>query len=217
MKKDYLLAIKPLAKATMQIILVMVGCILIWGNKTIFLWVNQHITPEYGIFAEAFSFLGESVPMGTIVFCAFLLSIRRGLAASFSWLLGSCLSWLFKLWLAKDALRPQKFFRNQGFEINTVPDVEVHHYHSFPSGHTLTVFTILFLIPYLLPKMKPVWKWLIGFLALGCGLSRMVLAQHWPIDVLAGIIMGSLAGFISCFLFSSFKGPEWMENSYLNN
>lgn len=190
---------------------------LIWalGNEPLFLSINQQITPKFGIPARFFSALGESIPMGILVLSSLFISIRKGVAMAFSWLVGSLFSWTFKLWLAREALRPQKFFLNLKMEINTVPGVKMHHYHSFPSGHTITAFTILFMLPFLFPGWKKGWKVFCWTLAVSCGISRIVLGQHWPVDVLAGSFFGSLAGWISASLFSTWSGPTWFSNALL--
>lgn len=187
---------------------------LVWtiGNTHLFLIVNREVTPVFGQTFRWFSALGESIPMGFLVVFYLFKSFRFGLTLAFSWLLGSCFSWTFKYGLAKNHLRPEKFFLNLNQAIETVPGVKVHHYHSFPSGHTLTVFTLAFVIPYFLNRISGFTAFLLWFLAFGCGISRIVLAQHWPVDVLAGMSMGILAGLISVWisvLIPDFKWANW--------
>lgn len=71
---------------------------------------------------------------------------------------------------------------------------------SFPSGHTLhaTVFTLIALawFPLLAPLVLP-------FAAL-VAMSRVVLGLHYPSDVLAAIVIGSLLGSASLWLANFF-------------
>lgn len=79
--------------------------------------------------------------------------------------------------------------------IHTVKGVTVHSNNSFPSGHTTTAFSLFLLGCLLLPYT---YFWLIGFTAaLLAGYSRIYLAQHFPLDVGAGIICAYITVFLS--------------------
>ncbi|MGG4488618.1 phosphatase PAP2 family protein [Metabacillus idriensis] len=67
--------------------------------------------------------------------------------------------------------------------------------HSFPSGHTTAVFSVIIPFLFILPQAA------ILLLPLGViiGVSRMYLGLHYPSDVLAGCLLGTTAG-ITCFL-----------------
>ncbi len=64
-------------------------------------------------------------------------------------------------------------------------------FHSFPSGHSADAFTGAVLLCLLLPR-----PWMRGY-ALGyaalIGFTRVLLAKHWPSDVLAGAAIGTAA------------------------
>ncbi len=79
--------------------------------------------------------------------------------------------------------------------IHHVPFVEPLHFSSFPSGHTMTAFCIYLSFCLLLKKS---W-WLYAGLAyaLIVGYSRIYLAQHFPLDVGAGIVGGIISTWLS--------------------
>lgn len=65
--------------------------------------------------------------------------------------------------------------------------------HSFPSGHTTAIFSIV--IPFAL--YDPIFAVMFVPLALLVGISRMYLGLHYPSDVAVGMLLGSSTGLLS--------------------
>lgn len=90
--------------------------------------------------------------------------------------------------------------------IHTVPGVELHTSQSFPSGHTAAAFSIFLLACHLIPHRRTVP---VGFLlALGVGYSRIYLAQHFPVDVAAGMVVSMITIAVSLYLESIFPKKQ---------
>ena len=171
------------------------GLIYMSGNENCFLRINQHLTPSFGNLARIFSALGEWYAMVLLLVLSFGMPFRKTLMVAFIWFSGACYSWVFKLWLLKGLARPLEHFEKAGIPINLVDGVNVHHFNSFPSGHTLTAFSAAFAAICLYPSSGRWIQILTLLLALACGLSRIVLAQHWPWDVAGGAVLGILASY----------------------
>ncbi|MEH7248010.1 phosphatase PAP2 family protein [Neobacillus niacini] len=68
--------------------------------------------------------------------------------------------------------------------------------HSFPSGHTTAVFSVI--IPFIL--LAPLLAILLIPLGICVGISRIYLGLHYPSDVIAGGILGACFGSL-CYYF----------------
>lgn len=68
--------------------------------------------------------------------------------------------------------------------------------HSFPSGHTTAIFSVI--TPYML--FMPELFIIILPIAFSVALSRIYLGLHYPSDVLVGMFLGSCTGAI-CYTF----------------
>jgi membrane-associated phospholipid phosphatase len=68
--------------------------------------------------------------------------------------------------------------------------------YGFPSGHALVTLVTLGTLAWLLPghgsRRRSLFMLAAWALAVGAGLSRVILAAHWPSDVVAGLGIGAL-------------------------
>ena len=90
------------------------------------------------------------------------------------------------------------------------------NFHSFPSGHTSTIFIVALLIGVLLPKMK----YFFYCIAVVIALSRVVVGAHYTTDIIAGAVL-SLIVFKTLNLYFdksfSFLKPQTLKNLKINN
>ena len=97
-----------------------------------------------------------------------------------------------------DVARPNHVFEQGQFRLIGV-DIQSP---SFPSGHTLTIFTMLGLVSFW-NNVKLTTRLLFS-LAFLIALSRIALGVHWPSDLLFGALLGWLGAWLAVFLNSRF-------------
>lgn len=92
--------------------------------------------------------------------------------------------------------------RPQLTKINVNPVIYLADTASFPSEHTTLAFLLATLFWCIVKRRGYSKKLGIAYLALAAiiAVSRIVAGVHWPIDVLAGIIVGITIGYLSNLL-----------------
>jgi membrane-associated phospholipid phosphatase len=89
-------------------------------------------------------------------------------------------------------------------------------HNSLPSGHSITVFTILTVLLYvLMPKQKmQQWAWTLFILFVGITVvfTRVGVGAHYPLDVISGSIVGYISGLLGMFINQQYNVWAWMRN-----
>ena len=158
-------------------------------DKQVFFLINH--LPHTGVldfFAETLSGLGSG---GFIFFLLGLILLIREEEKDHRFILPFLM--IFGIgWALSEVLLKTTFGRIRPEEVmgalivGTKPDG-----YSFPSTHTLLAFAGA----YVLSWKEPAWRWWLYILAGLIGLSRIYLGHHYPIDVVAGGIIGVSIGF----------------------
>lgn len=90
--------------------------------------------------------------------------------------------------------------------------------NSLPSGHSVTIFTILsvLFIAFMPRAMKYKVPFIIGIVLLGVlvGLSRVGVGAHYPLDVLVGALLGCVCGVCGVFVVSKMRILTWLTSRH---
>lgn len=97
------------------------------------------------------------------------------------------ISFFMKQVLFAGSPRPKVFFEDRQV-LNFVEGVDVLSFNSFPSGHTITAFSIACFIALMLQNTR--WSFFLALGAVLVGISRVYLVQHFLIDIIAGSLIG---------------------------
>jgi membrane-associated phospholipid phosphatase len=174
-----------------------VALLLTDSNQRVFLWLNQ-LGPLTGDLLWAnVNVLGDTVVALTL--CLPLARRRPDLLWAIipAALLGTL--WVHTFKPLVDVLRPPGVLDAGTFHV-IGPDL---HYHSFPSGHTTTIF--LFAGMFVLAFGARAAGLLVLALAVAVAVSRSVAGVHWPLDLCGGAFGGWLAAVFGLKIAARFR------------
>jgi undecaprenyl-diphosphatase len=152
--------------------------------------IHAHDTPSLTKLAKTLSFIGSPLTLIPVILAASAILWMRGLKRDSLLVLlsmggGGLLDTVLKLHYRR--VRPD------------VPWVFVHERSfSFPSGHSVMAVVLYGVLTYLLMQYeRKIWErvgLMLGSVVLiaGIGLSRIYLGVHYPSDVLAGYVVGTV-------------------------
>lgn len=126
----------------------------------------------------------------------------------------SIIAQLLKHTLFAGVDRPSMFLADMP-GLRLVPELEMLHHNSFPSGHSTCAFSMCFVAAVLIGR--PVPAALLALLAGLLAFSRVYLSQHFTEDVLCGAVIGTCtAWFAYRWLYrSAFSQRPWLDRSLL--
>ncbi|MEZ5070405.1 MAG: phosphatase PAP2 family protein [Bacteroidales bacterium] len=187
---------------------------IVSNREAIHLVINGWNNPVVDFLFRWWTYLGDGVWAGVLALAFLLYRVRYGLILFSAYALSGLLAQLLKHVFFSDMPRPAKYFELAGKPeaLHLVPGVRLYDWHSFPSGHTATAFGVFFALSLLVRDNRI--KILCFILAAGVGWSRMVLSQHFLMDVTAGAFLGLSGGYVS-WRWLHAKTAPWMDKSLI--
>lgn len=168
-----------------------------YGKNNFFLLLNTDLGIFGDNFFRFFSYLGDGLLWIPLLVYFIYKEGKKMLPFLIScFALSTAFTQVCKYLIVPDELRPTAAIATE--VIHIVKGVTVHATASFPSGHTATAF-VFYLIFCLVFKND--WWLIVGLLyALIVGYSRIYLAQHFPFDVAAGMVVALVSVIFSLII-----------------
>jgi membrane-associated phospholipid phosphatase len=172
---------------------------LVFTREQIYFTVNGINNPYTDFLAPFVTDLGNGWTAVAIAAILVLFSYRKALIVASAWALTSLAAQAIKH-IAKTP-RPKLYFHDQLNRIHFVKGEYIDMHDSFPSGHTVTAFTLAVILTYW--SKNKAWGPVFLLVALCVGYSRMYLSEHFFEDV----VPGSAIGFVLTIFWL-----YWLEN-----
>lgn len=188
---------------------------LFFSPTELMFWVNTHHSPALDVFFEYTTLLGEDgIWLGVLLVYLYQYFIQKKPVKNQAIM-------LIIIWISKGILsvslknifnlpRPMEVYEKTGRAIHVIQGLEIHHWQSFPSGHTFTAFALAAFFILVARNNLAGFLWL--GLAMLVGYSRVYLFQHFPRDVFAGSVLG-LTLVLGIVLLFSKKKFAWLQES----
>ena len=199
------------------ILLVVLGLALLYIPKSeLHLLLCDRHTPARDIFYRYYTTLAEWIPYVVCVLILLFGRIGSDVFASAAMLISTLFAQVLKHIFV--APRPITWFAQHmpDIQLPLTEGVRMNEWYSFPSGHTISFFTLAFAVSiiasnYLSGKRSysaAVQLLLFALAALGA-YSRIYLSQHFALDVFAGVIVALVSVGIAYAIFHRFEDQKW--------
>jgi membrane-associated phospholipid phosphatase len=175
------------------------------------LWINGLHNPVLDLFFLVLTYAGDGVLFIPLVLILFFVRFHLAFTLLAAAAVHAILVSVFKRWLLAGATRPIMVIDHD--LLYFVPGVDVHAHHSFPSGHTASIFAIAFFFALAFNRKHMTALFLL--LALAVGISRIYLLQHFLMDVAAGAFIGVASVLIGILIFERVRHRSFFRNRFV--
>lgn len=212
MNREYLIMIKILKKNEyffflFFLFLIIGGIIILWIPKEeISIFINSHHNNFFDRLFYYLTALGNGWFYVVVIMMFVFYKFYYSLIGIVSFALTSSIAQFLKNFIFDDSDRPRKLLEKIQ-ELHFVKDVEVHFSNSFPSGHSVTAFSVFCLLSLFVKNKK--WGIVFLIMAILIGFSRIYLVQHFITDVYAGSFIGII---VTVIVFYYFENSAFLQN-----
>jgi membrane-associated phospholipid phosphatase len=174
--------------------------LLIYGKENSFLVINKYNSPEFDYVFRFWTYLGDGVIWVPLFLYVILFKRDYFIAILAALIICTALTHLLKRVIYPDEFRPVVVLSEK---VRVIQGYYTNRQHSFPSGHTSTAFTLALLLASIVKKNF--WVYFFPVIAFFVGYSRVYLAQHFVIDVFAGMLVGIFSAYLSLLIYERFR------------
>ena len=142
------------------------------------------------------TYLGDGIFIIALAIIFFFYKIKYlSLMILSSYLLSGIIAQILKYFIVE--ARPAFYLEKMNYAY-FIDDVTLHNYHSFPSGHTASIFALASVLAFFIRNKN--YSIIFLIVAALVGYSRIYLGQHFMDDVFAGSVIGVFSSII-CWMF----------------
>ena len=150
--------------------------------------LNSFHTRFLDLFFSGITFLGDGVFAVILALIFFIKNKTQGIQLLLTFLISALLAQLLKNFVFADFMRPYYYIQSGQIHVPIIEGVKMHTSHSFPSGHTTTIFAITSMLSSFYPSK--IMGFSLFLIAVLVGYSRIYLSQHFLEDALLGSFIG---------------------------
>jgi len=173
--------------------------ILFTQKNDFFLMLNQYNSPFFDVFFKFNTYLGNGLVFALLILILLFYKYSNAILVGIVFLFSAIIPQILKKLIFPEALRPFGYFKQIGVNLHLVNGVEQHSLHSFPSGHSASIFAITLLLAIILKDKR--LGGVLCLIAIVTAYSRIYLSHHYPVDVLVGSIIGCTSTILVYLLF----------------
>lgn len=199
------------SEATFRYFILMIAAVLLFSSPLLFIdkvmptfWFNQYHSPFLDQLFYYFTYLGDGlILIPVLLFLLFKSYVWAGFFTLFTIIEAILVQLILKKGFFAHLDRPSAYIENFN-ELHQVAGVHMYGLHTFPSGHTQTIFLVITFIA-LASKKSNYLNIALLIIAVITGLSRVYLLQHFFIDIWVGALLGISIPVISIYFLQKFN------------